>query len=1071
MAEQFANNAASTLDGAINDSTTTIAVATGEGSRFPSIGNFRLMVGLDPFTAEIVLATSRSGDTLTVIRGQEGTVAQSWGSGTSITHIVTAGAIEEIRTQFSTVGNEIYTTDTVSIDPNGTVASAHSDGNSKLYVNGEITATKYNAGEIPLSTMGFGYVADTTQSFIVPNGVTSLRVKMWGPGGGTGSYSSSGGGGPGGYTSGILSVTPGETLLLAIGSGGKKPVSSTGNGGDGGWPGGGYGTRGDASGGGGGGLTGIFTSSLTQGNALMIAGGGGGSTGFGNFGAGGGGGTSGGSGTSGSGGGGTQIAGGLGGSGQTTPPVAGSALQGGVAFSDQTSGSGIHSNDCGGGGSGYFGGGAGQGDGRAGGGGSGFIHATRVSAGSTVAGPNAASGSGATLPPNSTDANYIAGVGVGAATGGVGVGGNGGDGYAILQWGGITSLDLDSIDFANSSTITTNNNDISISSGPNGSVSLTPGSTTLTLQSATDFILSTLVDTRFDINSAQKFKMYSSGAVVIGTATNNDTSAEAQAGFTGPLINMSSVTGGSISSVAGQALVFNNVGYGTIQGHSGVTFRVNTGIAGFFDSNSILRLSTGSNTTTSFQGASWPQANIDYLYLYNSSGSCWQEIISAGSNTRAAIQVINNYGSVGYGVSLYGAGPFHSTPEYVANGIIEQSGTSTSALVFTKRDGSNGSNFSSTGAIWQSGAWTIGRTTNNDTSTEAQAGLTGPLLNITQTTGGTLTTIANQSLLYNSAGVNISQGHSGVRQIVGTTTILDTTSTGTTVTGLITATSKFVVGTSGPTITQGTGVPSSSENNGSIFLRTDGSASTGIYTRQGGAWYAINSRYTPTDSNTIINWKFDESGSPYSNSGSGSALNLTTFTGTPASVTGIFNKGLGCAGTILSTGNSTVNEPNATAVTVSAWVKARSYAAYGTIVNKSYRNDNSWTSPFVSLYLSLTNIGDGSWAPAITTTGGVLTQPTQGGVFRIPLGEWTLLAFTYDGSNLRSYINGALSGTTAIASAIDYGTHGPWDVGGVSNAGTGQYWDGLIDDVRIESVVRSQAYLEAMYKNGIGRPD
>lgn len=241
-----------------------------------------------------------------------------------------------------------------------------------------------------------------------------------------------------------------------------------------------------------------------------------------------------------------------------------------------------------------------------------------------------------------------------------------------------------------------------------------------------------------------------------------------------------------------------------------------------------------------------------------------------------------------------------------------------------------------------------------------------------------------------------------------------------------------------------------------------------------GYWKArpnVSSRYTPIDNNTIINWKFDESAAPYVNSGNGSALSLTTFSGTPAAVTGIFGKGIGCSGLILTTGNTSVNEPNGTAVTVSAWVKVRSYSTFATVINKAYRSNNSWTSPFTSLYLSLTNTGDGSWGPAITTTGGILTQPAIGGGFRIPLGDWTLLSYTYNGSNLLSYINGALAHTVAVSGAIDYGTNGPWNIGGVSNAGVNQFWDGLIDDVRVENVVRSQSYFENMYRNGIGLRD
>lgn len=778
MAEQFANNAASTLNGAINNSTTTIVVATGEGSRFPSVGNFRLMIGLDPFTAEIVLATARTSDTITVVRGQESTSAQPWGNGTAVTHIVTAGAIEQIRTQFVTVGDELYTTKTVSIDPNGTVASSHGDGYSKLFVNGNILATKFSAGEIPATVQTFSYVSDTLQAFVVPVGVTSIKVKMWGPGGGTGNYSGSGGGGPGGFSTGYLSVTPGEILYLAIGSGGKRPTAvSGGPGGLGGWPGGGYGTAGDASGGGGGGFTGIFNTSMTQGNALMIAGGGGGSTGFGSFGAGGGGGTTGGSGTGGSGLGGTQSAGGLGGGGSGPAYSNGSALAGGVAYTDRTSFQPTGS-DCGGGGSGYFGGGAGQSDGRAGGGGSGFLHVTRVIGGTTTTGSNANSGSAATLPPSTTDPYYVAGKGVGGAAAGS-PGSDGGEGYVVFQWGGISSLDVDSVDFGNGSSISTLDTNLTISpatggtltlsaAGATGAIALAPGNSTITLQSASDFILSSATTLKLNVNSAQKLKLYTTGAIVIGPdSANNDTASEAQAGLTGPVINISSATG-SVTTDTNQATIFNIAGAINLQGHTEVRFNTGSSLRGYFDSNGIFRDGPSASSTATLQGATWPITGTDHYWQYNSSGSSWAEIIAGGSANRAALQVWNNATSNTCGVSLFGAGTGHGTAEYAGNGTIEQSGSSTSALVFAKKNGTDGLSFASTGAIWQSGAWTIGRATNNDTSAEAQASLTGPLINLTSGSG-TFSSVANQALIFNQSGALNLQGNTEVRFNTSTT--------------------------------------------------------------------------------------------------------------------------------------------------------------------------------------------------------------------------------------------------------------------------------------------------------------
>lgn len=43
-----------------------------------------------------------------------------------------------------------------------------------------------------------------------------------------------------------------------------------------------------------------------------------------------------------------------------------------------------------------------------------------------------------------------------------------------------------------------------------------------------------------------------------------------------------------------------------------------------------------------------------------------------------------------------------------------------------------------------------------------------------------------------------------------------------------------------PTITSGSGVPGTSVPDGSLYMRTDGDSSTGLYTRQGGSWSAIS---------------------------------------------------------------------------------------------------------------------------------------------------------------------------------------------------------------------------------------
>lgn len=84
--EQFANNAFTTLDGAIDASQTTLDVV--DGSVFPSSGNFRIII-----STEILLCTARSGNTLTVVRGVEGSTGASHSDASNVVHVLTAGGL------------------------------------------------------------------------------------------------------------------------------------------------------------------------------------------------------------------------------------------------------------------------------------------------------------------------------------------------------------------------------------------------------------------------------------------------------------------------------------------------------------------------------------------------------------------------------------------------------------------------------------------------------------------------------------------------------------------------------------------------------------------------------------------------------------------------------------------------------------------------------------------------------------------------------------------------------------------------------------------------------------------
>ena len=87
IAEQLSNNAASTLNGGIDNIVTSLTVAN--GSVFPATGNFRIIVD-----SEIMICSARATNVLTVSRGQETTSAASHSNGAAVTHILTKGGLD-----------------------------------------------------------------------------------------------------------------------------------------------------------------------------------------------------------------------------------------------------------------------------------------------------------------------------------------------------------------------------------------------------------------------------------------------------------------------------------------------------------------------------------------------------------------------------------------------------------------------------------------------------------------------------------------------------------------------------------------------------------------------------------------------------------------------------------------------------------------------------------------------------------------------------------------------------------------------------------------------------------------
>lgn len=126
----FANNAKSTLAAPINSGDTTVDVAAGTGVLFPNPGANEYFVATFTDVAtglinEIIHVTAVAGDTLTIERAQEGTVALNWTTGDFISNFFTAGSAGaflqagQYQQQSANYGVDTGTADAllVSLDP------------------------------------------------------------------------------------------------------------------------------------------------------------------------------------------------------------------------------------------------------------------------------------------------------------------------------------------------------------------------------------------------------------------------------------------------------------------------------------------------------------------------------------------------------------------------------------------------------------------------------------------------------------------------------------------------------------------------------------------------------------------------------------------------------------------------------------------------------------------------------------------------------------------------------------------------------------------------------------------
>jgi microcystin-dependent protein len=244
----FSNNASSLLAASINPATTVIQVASGAAFPSPTGGNYFVaaLVNADG-DLEIVKCTSRTGNLLTVVRGQEGTTAQSWvlnttrvelrltsgtmdnllqKSGDTVTGDIdfAANELKNARLTGSTVvvggilagtairGTENDSSNQIVVPNNGTRATA---GGQKIVVETDPVMTRFPTGAI---IMWFGSLLSIPTGWALcdgTNGTPDLRGRFVRGAGGPTSLNETGG-----WSGSSINVDPGggHTHPLTIGS-------------------------------------------------------------------------------------------------------------------------------------------------------------------------------------------------------------------------------------------------------------------------------------------------------------------------------------------------------------------------------------------------------------------------------------------------------------------------------------------------------------------------------------------------------------------------------------------------------------------------------------------------------------------------------------------------------------------------------------------------------------------------------------------------------------------------------------------------------------------------------------
>jgi len=146
------------------------------------------------------------------------------------------------------------------------------------------------------------------------------------------------------------------------------------------------------------------------------------------------------------------------------------------------------------------------------------------------------------------------------------------------------------------------------------------------------------------------------------------------------------------------------------------------------------------------------------------------------------------------------------------------------------------------------------------------------------------------------------------------------------------------------------------------------------------------------------------------------------------------------------------------ALTVSAWVRADTHASTSGTYDAIYTSSKDASGANTGFVLTATQNKWYCFYYSGTTWYSVLSDSN------LVTGQWYHLASTWDGSTAKLYVNGSVQTSTLSLSSISYSTVTSAKIGSYY---TGNYLDGLIDEVSLFDSALSASDITSIYNSGV----